>query len=220
MRKITWITLCLFALTALGACKIKSQGESLEEVKKAGKASVGTTHALTLSQINIEIDRTGLYLRAFDKAYQTIFIYFPDSMKNKIANLKPNEKYIYKFKVTKNDKFSTLSGELLEVADTEGNPIANNLLDQTVLVRTIRLDGRAAVGKTYRVNVDFQSKGEDGDKKYAYFRVKGYPFSVWAYYGDDKAAEVDKLENHKTYNLEIKVTDNGITIKGDLIAIK
>lgn len=220
MRKITWITLCLFAITALNSCKIKSQGESLEEVKKAGKSSVGKTYALTLSQINIEIDGTGLYLRAFDKAYQTIFLYFPDSMKNKIANLKPNEKYIYKFQVTKNDKFSTLSGKLLEVADTEGNPISDTLSDQTVRVRTIRLDGKAAVGKTYRVNIEFQNKGEDGDKKYAYFRVKGYPFSVWTYYGDDKAADVDKLENYKAYNVEMKVTDNGITIKGDLLSIK
>lgn len=198
-------------------CNMSSQGDSLEPLLNEAEASIGKTFIITLTQINIEINSTGLYLRAFDKKYKAIFIYFDSSMKNKVANLVRDQQYIYKFKVTKNDKNSTLSGKLLEIGDLSGKYINDKLIDTAISVKTIRLDGKDATMKKYTVPLVLDKM----EKYVAYFRSPDkYQFLVNCTYKDDLAKEMQKLKQSTQYTIEMEVIRNDIAIEGSLIAVK
>lgn len=215
--------IALVLATILLGCSpgLTSQGNSLNKIKEGKAAAAGKTYALTLEQINIERDKQGLYLRAFDGNHNTIFLYFGPRLKNKVHNLTRGKDYIYKFKYEKYDKYRTLSGTLLEIAATNGQPVSGARKDSTPSAKSVILDAADARGKTYTIPLVYRRTAEDDGRNYAYFQSPDdYRFGVTCYFGKDLEKAVGKLEAEKQYTVTLKVTKTDWRIFADLQAIK
>ncbi len=207
-KAIVVISVFVFALVSIGCSKkLTSEGTSLEPIVSAGAGAVGKTYTLTLSQLNIERDSTSAYIRLFDEKYNTIFVYIPKpDLNNKILNLKRNDKYLYKFKVTKNESTVTLSGELIDVAGLDGIIVSGTLADKTPTACSIILDGPAAQGKDFTMDLTFYGKGEEEGKKKATFNsTDDYGKEVICTYADDLAKKIDELKSGDKCKVSFKV---------------
>lgn len=203
-----------------GACgsKLESQGDSLAAAKTAGQ---GKTHMLTLQQINIEIDRDGLYIRVFGQGTPvTGFLYFDADLKNKVANLKRNTKYIYKFTTT--DTQYTFKGKLLDVAETEtGKSVSGSLIDNSASAKQIRLAGKEAAGQTFTVPLKFTGIRKSGEEDFAWFSsTDDYRFSIQGSFAEAMKTEIEGLDKDKVNQVKLKVTENGISIKAEILEVK
>ncbi len=222
-KSLLFFTLPLVSIIVMScAGKLESQGESLAAIIDEKEASAGKTYSLTLSQINIERDNTGAYVRLFDKDYKTIFVYVQDPpLKNKVANLERNAKYIYKFSVTKNDSYSTLSGKLIDVAALDGKPIDKKLKDPAPSARMIILDGPDAIGKTFTLSLAFNDVKEENGKKVAQYQSPdAYSTSVTCEVPDDQADKVKNLKASEKYSVKLKVDRVDWRIFGTLVSVE
>jgi hypothetical protein len=199
----------VFVLVATLGCSgnLTSQGDSLDEINKDKAKAEGKTYSLTLSQINIERGSEGAYVRLFDKAYNTIFVYVTDKQKNKILNLDVNGKYIYKFTVNKGGSYSTLSGTLLEVAALDVKPISGSTVkDISSNPKAIVLDGPAAVGKNFTMELVFKDLADESGKKIAaYNSADAYESQVFCEVPADQLAKVEKFKAAEKHKVTFKV---------------
>lgn len=209
------------AAIAFATCSanLTSEGNSLDGIKAEGEAAQGQTHSITLTQINLEIDRDGLYLRAFDSSNNTIFLYFDAALRDKVGSLERNNEYIYKFEVT-NAGIGTLSGRLLEVATADGKPVqAAPIPDDAA--RNVRLDGAAAVGQEYTVKLKMSGTGSDEHGDFIRFQgAEGYPFGFKCHYSDELAEQAEALEQGSEYTIKLRVNENAIDIDCEILNIE
>jgi len=222
MRKYLLILSAGLLLTAT-ACSsnLKSEGESLDPII-AAKDSMGKTYTLTLQQVNIEGDNAGPYVRLFGTGNTaTIFVYVPKTMKNKILNLTYGQKFIYKFKITKNDKYSTLSGELIEVAGLDGKPVSGTLKDPALSACSIILDGKESLGKSFALTVVFTGKRTEDGKKIMDCRSDDpYSKQITLAYAGNMASKVDKLKPNDKVKVKFKADSVDYRIGGTVESIE
>lgn len=215
--------LLLFVLLAVFACstKLTTEGDSLAGIKALRGKNIGTTYTLTLSQINIEGDRDGQYIRCFSKQYETIFIYFNKAQRGQIANLERNKNYIYKFKISKNDEYSTLSGVLLQVATEDGKPVRTTPVDPAVTAKSIILDGADAKGKTCTLVLNFDTFTKYNERDALSMRAAdAYGHQVYLYYTEAQKSQVEKLIAGKAYTVQIRVENVDYRVFGSLEMIR
>ena len=196
-----------------------AQAGSLGEITGGAEKSIGKSYALVLRQINLEVSDGVPYIRAFDKDYNTIFIYFNQGLANKVANLEVNNYYKYSFKVTKNDKYSTLSGQLSGVAMEDGKAVSAKADPKKAL--SVRVMGKAAEGKIFEVIIAYKGKmkGDDG-VEYLSFNCKDpYDYNVKCTYPESLAEAVSGLNENGDYKVKMKVLENSSSIKGELQSI-
>lgn len=215
--------LLLFVLLAVFACstKLTTEGDSLAGIKALRGKNIGTTYTLTLSQINIEGDRDGQYIRCFSKQYETIFIYFNKAQRGQIANLERNKNYIYKFRISKNDEYSTLSGVLLQVATEDGTPVSSAPAERTVTAKSIILDGADAKGKTYTIVLKFDSLTKNNDRDALAMRAPdAYGHQVYLFHTEGQKDLVGGLAAGKAYTVQIRVENVDYRVFGSLEMIR
>jgi len=200
---------------------LASQGESLEPIVVAKEASIGKTYSLTLKHVNVERDRHGAYLRLFDDKYKTIFVYVSKGHRNKIANLERDSRYNYRFKITKNDRFSTLSASLIDVSDIKGKPISGKLKSSKPDVVLIKLDGPDAVGKVFTLPVKLRGLKEDkGQKIIDAESADAYRTSISLKYGDGLAEKVGALKASREFNAKFRLNEVDYRLFGELVSIE
>jgi hypothetical protein len=212
----------VFICAALTACagNLVTEGDSLEPVIAAGLQSVGKIYTLTLDQINIERDDTGAYIRLFDKQYETLFLYVPALMNDKVLNLKVDDPYIFKFRITVNDKSSTLSGELLEVAGPDGKPVSGTRIDREPSACSLILAGPAAHGSTVTLNLVYTGKSGDAENTISLWSPDDYEKQVFLAFGTDPGNRIDGLVENEKYRVTFKVDDADWRVFGTLISIE
>ncbi len=222
MRRLLYLVPVLLVL-AMVSCssKLTSTGDTLDDIEKAGKAAEGKEYSLTLSQINVERSADTVYLRLFDKSYKTIFVYMKKEMKNKVLNLDRNAKYIYKFKLTKNDKTTTMSGDLIDVAGLDGVPVSKTLKSKDPNSVSIVIDGPEAIGKEFTLEVKFYKLDETDGKKVARFNsTDPYEKEVTLTYADALKAKLDGLKAGDTCKAKFKLESVDWRLFGSAVSIE
>jgi hypothetical protein len=221
MKIFARFCLLFVLLSACGPDQIVTEGDSLESLKAEQGAAVGKTRAFTLEQINIERDAKGPYVRTFDTSHNTSFLYIPENMVKTVGRLVRGNKYIYRFKVTENDKFGA-NGELSAVAHTNGIPIGSADPDTDIGAKAIVLAGPAAHGKSFTVSVTFGRTNETEPGKAPTIGCSDtspYGTEITLSYPDNLAAEVTNLASGDKRNLRIKVEKTDWRVFGELEAI-
>ena len=221
MKRYLVFALMLSLTCAFAACSktITSEGDNLDPVKAEKETAGEKVFAYTLDQINIEGDSTGPYVRLFDTNRNTMFLYVPKDLVNKVLNLERNKKYIYQFTI-RPEKYG-LRGDLKEVADLEGKLIAKDLKDPTLRPEMVVLEHAAAKGKSYTMELMFTKKAVENDKKRAQFQADTpNRTTVFCNYTDDMDEKVDALEANKKYKVQFKVDYTDWRIFSDLVSVE
>ncbi len=215
-------TMALVTLLLYGCSgNLASQGTSLEPIIAEKGASIGKTYTITLRLVNIERNRQGAYLRLFDEKYNTIFVYVSKENRNKVANLVRNSTYIYKFKITKNDQYTTLSAALNDVADEKGKPISGKLKDPKPGALLIKLDGSEAVGKEFSLPLNFKNvKEENGRKIFVGETVDDYRNDIFLSCPDALEEKIGGLKSSDKITVKFKVDKVETHISGSLLSIE
>lgn len=212
----------LVALAACGAAKLKSEGEALKPITEAKAAAVGKIHALTLEQINIERNADGAYVRCFAKD-GTIFLYIPAAMNGAVANLERSRKYIYRFKVSKNDYGP--EGQLLEIAETNGAAVPGQLKGAGPGAKMVVLDGPAAVGKERTLDLVLRrvEKADEKEKTKATLHFNDetpYSTEVQVLFAKEFADQVKDLKEGDKFSVKLRVDSVDWRVFGTLVSLQ
>lgn len=221
MKKFAVLLLLVLICATACSAKLTSEGDGLAGMKALRGKNIGTIYTLTLNQINIEGGRDGQYIRCFSKQYDTIFLYFSKDQRGQIANLVRNKNYIYKFKITKNDEYSTLSGELLQVAAEDGTPVSAAPAGRVVTAKSIILDASDAKGKTYTLVLNFAAFTKYNERDALSMRAAdAYGHQVYIYFTEAQKSQVEKLIAGTAYTVQLRVEEVDYRVFGTLESIK